>query len=252
LIDDSEIRRRARDLDLQTSHIERDYVLCHLLVAITSCRPRLVFRGGTALARVYWPDYRLSEDLDFIDEEGSEGVEKDLREAVAQAGESCGRDLVLKPGRFRSGWSRSTVSWPGGTILVDVNLGAEVAMTPEERRLVLPYSDLADSHDAVVSQLSEILGNKWFMLSDRKEPRDLFDLWAALYKFDVPFDAIARGHQARYGYVPVANFIDVAARLKGDWENRLAHQVADLPDFETTRRAVKERLQEWRQTGGLA
>jgi predicted nucleotidyltransferase component of viral defense system len=66
MIDRNEIRRRARRLGVTVDHIERDYVLNHVLAAISADPAELIFRGGTALARVYWPDFRLSEDLDFI------------------------------------------------------------------------------------------------------------------------------------------------------------------------------------------
>src|ERR1700747_1128903 len=47
--------------------LERDYCLAWFLVALsgTPLRDRLAFKGGTALKRCYFGDYRFSEDLDF-------------------------------------------------------------------------------------------------------------------------------------------------------------------------------------------
>src|SRR6266404_4430550 len=47
--------------------LERDYCLAWFLVALsrTPLRERLVFKGGTAIKRCYFGDYRFSEDLDF-------------------------------------------------------------------------------------------------------------------------------------------------------------------------------------------
>ena len=47
--------------------VEKDYVLSWLLVAIaeSDLRGKLALKGGTALKRCYYPDYRFSEDLDF-------------------------------------------------------------------------------------------------------------------------------------------------------------------------------------------
>ena len=47
--------------------IERDYVLAWLLSGLAGhpLRELLAFKGGTALRRCWFADYRFSEDLDF-------------------------------------------------------------------------------------------------------------------------------------------------------------------------------------------
>lgn len=48
--------------------LERDYVLSWILAGISrhgQLRETLVFKGGTALKKCYFGDYRFSEDLDF-------------------------------------------------------------------------------------------------------------------------------------------------------------------------------------------
>jgi predicted nucleotidyltransferase component of viral defense system len=55
----------AHEVDAKT--VERDYVLTHVVAAI-SRRPdrgRMAFNGGTALRLCYFRDYRYSADLDF-------------------------------------------------------------------------------------------------------------------------------------------------------------------------------------------
>lgn len=49
------------------SVLERDYCLAWFLAELagTSLQPSLAFKGGTALKRCYFKDYRFSEDLDF-------------------------------------------------------------------------------------------------------------------------------------------------------------------------------------------
>lgn len=45
---------------------EKDYILAWMLAARATLGPSsLVFQGGTALRRCYFPGYRYSEDLDF-------------------------------------------------------------------------------------------------------------------------------------------------------------------------------------------
>lgn len=47
--------------------VRRDHVISHALAALSRIESdRLLFFGGTALARTYLPDLRLSEDIDLI------------------------------------------------------------------------------------------------------------------------------------------------------------------------------------------
>src|SRR5271166_3216346 len=52
---------------IQESVLERDYCLAWFLCALaeSDLKPILGFKGGTALKRCYFGDYRFSEDLDF-------------------------------------------------------------------------------------------------------------------------------------------------------------------------------------------
>lgn len=246
MIDPAEIRARARGLGLDASHVENDYVLCHLLVAISERFPEFVFRGGTALARIYWPDYRLSEDLDFTSQAPVPNLEARLGDAVRIARDRTTLSLELAFGPARGSWSRSTVHWTDHELLLDVNMDVAVAMDKHEGKVDLPYKDLETTEVSIpVFSLTEILGNKWYMLNDRKEPRDLFDVWSGLVQFDMEFEEIERGHRARYGYAPSPGSIYNAKRLEEPWETRLAHQLADLPPFRQVYRDVKRHFDAW-------
>ena len=81
------LQQTWRDLDLQSYVVERDYLLSWILAGISAVpelRETLVFKGGTALKKCYFGDYRFSEDLDFS---GLKDVPTgdDLAEAIARA-----------------------------------------------------------------------------------------------------------------------------------------------------------------------
>jgi predicted nucleotidyltransferase component of viral defense system len=246
MIDRKEIRRRAGRLGLDQRHVRNDYVLNHVLAAIAEQSSGLIFRGGTALARVYWPDYRLSEDLDFISVQRVE-VGSFLKTATKLASQRTGLDLNVKLGKPSDGWMRSLVFWNDGTLLVDVNMDETAYLPATTRSLNLPYRDLGGAEREIeVVELAEILGNKWHMLGedDRREPRDLFDVWVALQR-RVPFEEIARGHKAKYGFLPTVDSLRQTLALSRLWEERLGHQVADLPAFAEVQAAVSSAFQEW-------
>lgn len=76
------IIKRQADVDrLTASAVERDYVLTHVLAAISDHddRAQIVIKGGTALRLCHFESYRYSADLDFsvingLDAAGAHGI----------------------------------------------------------------------------------------------------------------------------------------------------------------------------------
>ncbi len=68
MIKPSEINNIANRLGIRDTQIEKDYVIGWILKGISNneyLRSKLLFKGGTALRKIYFSNYRLSEDLDF-------------------------------------------------------------------------------------------------------------------------------------------------------------------------------------------
>ncbi len=62
------IRSVARQKHIQQYIVEKDYALSYLLAAIAhvdGLSENLVLKGGTALKKLYFAEYRFSEDLDY-------------------------------------------------------------------------------------------------------------------------------------------------------------------------------------------
>ena len=249
MIDVQEASARARELGIDPAYVERDHLLCSVLAAIADTESRLVFRGGTALSRVYWPDFRMSEDLDFLGDLPGSDLERTLSHAVGSAAGQGSFDLEFRFGAPKRGWSRSVVRAGDTQIIIDVNSDDRPYLAAQELPLHLPYSDLQDRERTIpVVALAEIMGNKWFMLGDddRKEPRDLYDVWSGLTRFGVPFGELARGHRAKYGVNPSEGQLRRAQRLEDLWQTRLGHQLAGLPPFGEVLAAVRKRFERWR------
>ncbi len=68
MIHAKEINAVATKNKLKDTQIEKDYVLSWILLGIANnelLSKQLVFKGGTVLKKIYFPEYRFSEDLDF-------------------------------------------------------------------------------------------------------------------------------------------------------------------------------------------
>ena len=115
------LRRMARERGMPLDIIEKDYALGWILngVASSSLRSKLIFKGGTALSKVYFPfDWRISEDLDFTLsdhatlEEASAALLEELPGIVEEA--SGGMALDFKDGPFiNPGFLRVRVQFDG-------------------------------------------------------------------------------------------------------------------------------------------
>jgi len=69
MIDYLQAQRLAIKNNISPEIIEKDYFIELLLFYFSknsSLCENFVFRGGTALKKVYFPEYRFSEDLDFV------------------------------------------------------------------------------------------------------------------------------------------------------------------------------------------
>ena len=63
-----EIQQKARKVGVRDQQIEKDYMLSWILQGIAKheeLSKTIVFKGGTVLKKIYFDDFRFSEDLDF-------------------------------------------------------------------------------------------------------------------------------------------------------------------------------------------
>jgi len=91
------IRKRLeearRDAGLSWEIIEKDYILSWVLAGIAAnvkLQGELIFKGGTALKKCYFGNYRFSEDLDFTAKEEivrGELLEKQIKKIITIFGE---------------------------------------------------------------------------------------------------------------------------------------------------------------------
>lgn len=261
MISTAEVAKQAHRLGVGDRVIEKDYVLSWLLVAIaeSELRSGLAFKGGTALKRCYYPEYRFSEDLDFtlcVDLSHDELVEAfeilfpwlgrraNLTLALRSAEQSIFESTTLLvnyvgPLRARLGSRR---------LKVDVTRGESLLYPLNERPLQAPYSDYPTGITLPTYTLEEIVIEKLCALIGRTEPRDLYDLhwlfeWGDVDLGFLPANFVAK---CRHKGVDPKRLDQVLTDKVGTferlWASRLAVQVPDLPHLNEVLRAVRRHL----------
>ena len=177
--------------------IERDYVLAWFLTGLAGhpLREVLAFKGGTALRRCWFENYRFSEDLDFtlIRPITLEKILAGLNEIFATVETACGLQIAFDR-EDRHGHQNSHTFYlryqgplpAANDVKVDITINEVLCFPLQDRPIQRTYDsfdDLPGGPTVKVYAIEEIAVEKLLALSDRarNEPRDLYDLW---YLFD--------------------------------------------------------------------
>ena len=126
---------KAGDRRFREDVLERDYCLAWFLAALaeSDLKKALAFKGGTALKRCYFSDYRFSEDLDFtlIEATSFEDLRHRLEPVYAALRERSGitfafdREDHQKHANSYTFYLKYVGPLPGGNdVKVDVTLSA--------------------------------------------------------------------------------------------------------------------------------
>ena len=248
--------------------LERDYCLSWVLVGLSRSplRDRLVFKGGTALKKCYFEDYRFSEDLDFtLTEETSwEEIESGLSVAFEETRKDSGVEIRLDHLDRQSHENSHTFylayegPLPGGagkTVKTDITIRERIVLPLEERPVLRGYEEYRDLPEGArirVYSLDEVAVEKTVALLDRarNEPRDLYDLWYLTVNGYVRlpdlFNPVVRKLEFRELTLAQVGteFRSKEARLRRLWQVRLGAQMTELPEFDGVYRAVQRALRQ--------
>ena len=248
--------------------LERDYCLAWFLVGLSRSplREKLVFKGGTALKRCYFGDYRFSEDLDFTLAEPCEldAILAGLEAVFAEVQRASGIVIRFARADRKSHQNSHTfyLSYEGPLpaaspkeVKVDITIREQLVRPVQDRPVLRGYDEYADlPEDALVRvyALEEIVVEKLVALTDkaRNEPRDLYDLWYLTSEGLVDLATLIpeiESKLASRGRTRDAMSDELAtkeARYKKLWTVRLGQQMATLPPFDDVFRATRRSLRD--------
>lgn len=263
MIRQAEISKTAYALGLSERTIEKDYVLTWVLHAIAQSplREFLAFKGGTAIKKIYVPDYRFSEDLDFTVLKGDTPT-SDILQWVESLFSWLAQDVNLQLAmdhqeEHQSGNFTLYLNYTGPlqaqmdkrTLKVDFSKDEDLVFPAEDRRVQSSYSDCeALTSILKVYSMKEILIEKLRSLLSRSEPRDLFDVYFIIEHQLVNVEEISFYCPPKFetkGLSPrdLHNILDRKAEVfKQYWHSRLDGQMNEIPEFDTVLRETRRIL----------
>lgn len=266
MIRTAEISKLAHRLGLGDKTIEKDYVLTWVLlaIAVSPLNDILVFKGGTAIKKIYVPDYRFSEDLDFTLITPNL-LNNDLLAAIEEVFPWLAREanvtLSTRKVDEHAGGNPTIYLNYVGPLQADINsrfLKVDISrdeflVYPVERRTVrASYSDCQMHQPALsVYSLEEILAEKLRSLLTRTEPRDLYDIYYLLTNQMVDVEQMSFSLAPKFeakGLV-VGDLRTILGRRQSTfqkmWKSRLDGQMPVIPELEDVVRETNRIIQKY-------
>ena len=188
---------------------EKDFLLTLILIKFGEKYGDLVFKWGTCLNKVYFPYFRLSEDLDFVlDVDLGRTARKTLLkeyeewfiEDLALLGLTL-RDERTKFDEYKLAMFtfeyQSIIDESIQTIKLDISLKGKISLALKHGKIqsifidsVYEESIFSQQHMIACIDLTESLAEKMRAALTRKEPaiRDFFDIWYVREFSDFDFE----------------------------------------------------------------
>lgn len=277
------IQQAAKDGRVSQLVIERDYAQSYVLLGLAGqaeLRETMVFKGGTALKKVYFGTYRFSEDLDFSAVDGPRGpaLEQAIRVAVdaAQAAARALAPIAMTveryeernphPGGQEAFIVRVQFPWqrqPMVPVKIEVTHDEPVLLAALPKPIVHGYEETLEAAVRTYD-LEEICAEKLRSTRQtqakltargwvRPRGRDYYDLWhlvrldAGLVDWCRVAEVLPR--KCAHREVAIQSIADVFEpglldEVRATWERTLGPFVPELPNVEMVLVQTRERLEE--------
>ena len=236
MIKQSEIKNLSRRYKVPISTIERDYTQSWLLRFL----PEMIFKGGTCLRKVYFKDYRFSDDLDFtlLEETTIADLEEKILNAIRQAKTESNIEFMdeINSDEVKNGYSfdiyfRITrVTGSPIKIKLDItrNKNEHIINQIAQKVINHPYSDKVDSKVLAYS-LDEIFAEKTRSLFERTRPRDVYDVWYLSKHLNFDISLFRKKCEFKRLEPDIEELTNRKTKFENAWEVSLRHQLPGLP-----------------------
>jgi predicted nucleotidyltransferase component of viral defense system len=268
-----QIRVLAGQAGVDPGILEKDYVLSKALMALATLddfQRTLVFKGGTALKKFFYPQWRYSEDLDFTSRTPMDNpsILAMFERAIPVTTDLFGLTLriieysqypqqsgPLVSAQLKIGYDGPLRKSSGqkNNVRIDIAFDENISGIPQFRKVFNAYTDDVEAEVPVYS-LEEIVAEKLRSILQRGKSRDYFDVWVLLRDHRSDFSQeqthdILRAKCDHRGirFPTVDDFLqeDRVQEATHYWERGLAHQMTSLPRFETMLSELRQLLDEF-------
>ena len=259
MLSKAELQRLANREKVALGILEKDYIVTEVLKALSQVPEfgeTLVFKGGTALRKVYFSNWRYSEDLDFTvkHDMAKEELRQSLEAWYSRVEQKSQIRLTTKMLHKADGYARVRTQFLGplahpGMIYMDLSFDEPVCLDPEHRDvLTAPFPN--EQQRILVYPLEELLAEKIRSLLERGKSRDYYDVWRLLQEHSSRLNLSLLGtvlskKLKHKGLCPstMSDFLPKNSMgLKRYWERDMEQQVDPLTALERVLQELQEML----------
>lgn len=203
MIKPGEIQKKAREVGVRDQQIEKDYIISWILQGIaqhTQLSMSIVFKGGTVLKKVYFKDYRFSEDLDFTllnSYVEKRSIVEWFFEVFEYIQDKANVPLsIVDHNEQKDSDINFYIRYVGPLggfgankkVKVDISGSEHLQFKSVRAAAILGYSD-QENHMLHCYPLEEVLVEKMRAVMQRMQARDLYDIWylTEIHKMDMAY-----------------------------------------------------------------
>jgi len=248
VIRDTELKSVAAKYKVKLSAVERDYVQNWLLKNLNEIN--MALKGGTGLRKVYFKEYRFSDDLGFtlLEDISKRNLTNKIDKAIKKVKDESGINFT-----GITGFEESTTGYKvkvGFMISQTMNIQLDIT-TFNNEEVILPVVQRKINHifsddfygTAKSYDVREILIEKIRSIFQRGFPRDLYDVWY-LFENGVKVNKELLGKKFSYKEIKV-DILQLEARrerIRNAWIASLEDQITPVPNFNLVFDKILEEL----------
>ncbi len=249
MIRPGEIQQLAGEQDVQDTQILKDYVIGWILKGISQnpfLKETLIFKGGTVLKKMWFADYRFSEDMDFTfhgEGWGRAKIETEFASVCVWIYDQSRIKVALHPEDGSADQHKGYLRFQGPLggerdIKLDISTDELIYYGVAEKEVLDLYSDKEENYMIKAYSLEDSLAEKLRCLLQRSIPRDIYDIWYLTEQAGVEIEDVAFGFadKSKHKEKDPLSLMEVLKKkeqkYKANWESSLKHQINALPEFD--------------------
>ncbi len=202
MIESTEIEAKAKEFEINTSDVQKDYVFGWLIFGIftgSGLKDKIFLKGGNALRKGYFENTRFSGDLDFgiPDDIAQDQLLNEINAVCTLIQDKAGVNFINDDNKVEEKFTASEAPLPDLKVYevrvyfkdfygkpnnirlrisMDVTRFDKVLLPLQSQKLIHPYSDAQElACDVRCMKLEEIIATKLKCLIQRQHAPDLFD-----------------------------------------------------------------------------
>jgi predicted nucleotidyltransferase component of viral defense system len=238
MITPDDLKRIAGREKVGLGTIEKDHAITVALMVLsgTSFSDTLVFKGGTAIKKMFYPETRFSEDLDFdCDRNLARLLEREIKKPLLENNEGVNYVGIREEDVRAENARRLSLQYrDSNDFLTNIKIDLAFLEKPLMKAEKMEVKNLYDMKNIMIvtMNIEEIMAEKVRAFIHTARPRHLYDIWFLLGKRIRPTKKLIDKKLSVYNQsFHLSAMEDSIENVASDWRNDLQALTPEVPEF---------------------